>query len=226
MKTFNMNNFIHIRKIIKKLTFILKTIPNVSIISQINLHTISKGKYIVYKTLYSEFNRSSSIIINRGVLSLGKSWVSKYRGSNLLLMKSNSRILVNNDFIIYNNFNVVINENAELNLGGGYINQGLVLECSKKITIGRNVAIGTNVTIRDGDSKHLYINECLINRPSPIVIEDEVWIGDGAKILKGVTIGKGAVVASGAVVCNDVKSKTVVAGIPAVVIKENIRWSS
>ena len=43
-------------------------------------------------------------------------------------------------------------------------------------------------------------------------------------ILKGVTIGEGAVVAAGAVVTKDVPAYTLVAGVPAKVIKENIQW--
>lgn len=52
-----------------------------------------------------------------------------------------------------------------------------------------------------------------------IVLEDDVWVGAGAIITDGVRIGKGAVVAAGAVVTQDVPAHTVVAGIPAKVIK-------
>ena len=52
-----------------------------------------------------------------------------------------------------------------------------------------------------------------------IVIEDDVWIGAGAIITDGVRVGKGAVVAAGAVVITDVPAHTVVAGVPARVVK-------
>ena len=54
---------------------------------------------------------------------------------------------------------------------------------------------------------------------SPIVIQDNVWIGVRAIILKGVTIGEGAIVAAGSVVFNDVPSYCVAAGNPARVVK-------
>lgn len=53
-----------------------------------------------------------------------------------------------------------------------------------------------------------------------IVIEDDVWLGANAVVTDGVRVGKGAVVAASAVVTKDVPPHTVVAGIPARVIKE------
>ena len=52
-----------------------------------------------------------------------------------------------------------------------------------------------------------------------IVIEDDCWLGAGAVITDGITVGKGSVVAAGAVVTKDVPPHSVVAGVPAKVIK-------
>lgn len=53
-----------------------------------------------------------------------------------------------------------------------------------------------------------------------IVIEDDVWIGTRAIILSGVHIGKGAIVAAGAVVTSDIPEYSIVAGVPAKVVKK------
>lgn len=70
---------------------------------------------------------------------------------------------------------------------------------------------------------------------SKVYIGNDVWIGHGAIIMPGVTIGNGAVVGSGAIVTKDVEPYTIIAGIPAKMIRkrfnediifklENIKW--
>jgi len=96
-----------------------------------------------------------------------------------------------------------------------------IFGCNERITIGANVLIADAVTIRD--TSHLYKNtHTLINQQgfetAPVEIEDDVWIGHGAIILKGVRIGRGAVIAAGSVVSRNVEPYTVVGGIPAKII--------
>ena len=54
---------------------------------------------------------------------------------------------------------------------------------------------------------------------APIVIEDNVWIGKRAAILKGVHIGKGSIIGLGAIVTKDVPPYCIVAGNPARIVK-------
>ena len=59
---------------------------------------------------------------------------------------------------------------------------------------------------------------------APIHIGNHVWIGTRATILKGVDIGEGAIIAAGAVVTHDVPPHSIVGGVPAKVIAENVKW--
>jgi len=97
------------------------------------------------------------------------------------------------------------------------------------ITIGNNVMFGPNVTIRGGDHNTSVTGKFMCDivekrkkDDQPVVIEDDVWIGSRAVILKGVRIGRGAIVAAGTVVTKDVPAYSIVAGIPAKVLK--FRW--
>jgi acetyltransferase-like isoleucine patch superfamily enzyme len=109
------------------------------------------------------------------------------------------------------------------------------------VKIGNHVSISWDVTIYDHDGnslnyldrrkemsnyvKNFYTADFLKDfdwskvSSKPITIEDDVWIGFGATILKGVTIGKGAIIAAKAVVTKDVPKFSIVAGNPAKIIK-------
>jgi acetyltransferase-like isoleucine patch superfamily enzyme len=95
---------------------------------------------------------------------------------------------------------------------------GVHIDASDSIVIGNNVRIAPYTVILDSDF-HDINDHFAKGKSGPIKIEDDVWIATRATILKGVTIGKGAVVAAGAVVTRDVPPYSVVAGVPARVIK-------
>ena len=99
-----------------------------------------------------------------------------------------------------------------------FINSGCCFQDQGGIEIGNDVLIGQQVVIATLD--HDLIPEKRANMmPAPVKIGNQVWIGAHATILSGVTIGNGAVVAAGAVVTKDVPENTVVAGVPAKIIK-------
>ncbi len=98
-----------------------------------------------------------------------------------------------------------------------------VLRGQGGITIGDNVY--TSPFVQMVAVNHVYADRDLpiISQgitAQGIVVEDNCWIGSGAVILDGVRIGRGAVVAAGAVVSKNVPPYTIVAGIPAKVVKE------
>ena len=63
------------------------------------------------------------------------------------------------------------------------------------------------------------------HKAKPVVIEDDVWIAAGAIVLPGIKIGAGSVVAAGAVVTHNVEPNTLVAGVPAKLIR-NLKYSN
>ena len=98
----------------------------------------------------------------------------------------------------------------------------------RKITIGDGFVSGKWVTITDNAhgeadraNMEIAVSERKVVSKGEVIIGRNVWIGDKATILPGVTIGDGAIVAANAVVTSDVPAFSVVAGIPAKVVRQN-----
>lgn len=111
-------------------------------------------------------------------------------------------------FLLYNcsiPFTAEIGEGTTLGYGG----MGVVIHARAKI--GRNCLIAQQVTI--GGRSHI---------PEVPVLGDNVYVGAGAKILGSVHIGSGSVIGANAVVIQDVPARSVAAGVPARIIKQDI----
>lgn len=100
-----------------------------------------------------------------------------------------------------------------------FVNQGCTFMDKGGIRIGNRVMIAPKVSLITGGHPLSLAERREYLCFAPIVIGDDVWIGTAAVITQGVTVGAGAVVAAGAVVTRDVPACTVVAGVPARVVK-------
>lgn len=100
------------------------------------------------------------------------------------------------------------------------------ITCAREVVIGNGVLTGRFILITDNSHGETSIEDFRIaplQRPvrskGPVIIGDNVWIGDKATILPGVTIGEGSIIAANAVVTTDIPSYSVAAGCPAKVVK-------
>jgi acetyltransferase-like isoleucine patch superfamily enzyme len=125
-------------------------------------------------------------------------------------------------------------EDAMIEIGDYCYIANASLVCSERISIGSYVMIAGGVTIADCDFHPLEPAARLADtvalsplgdrkrRPpiktAPVVIEDDVWIGYNATILKGIRLGAGATVAPGSLVIKDVPAGAEVAGNPARIV--------
>lgn len=114
---------------------------------------------------------------------------------------------------------------------GTYMNSGMIrgyTQIGRYCSIGRDVSVG----LGDHDSSQISTSPYFaipvghdtmrVASRDPIrrvIIGNDCWIGDGAKILSGVTVGDGALIGAGAVVTRDVAPYSVVGGVPAKLIK-------
>ena len=140
-----------------------------------------------------------------------------------LVLKNNVRVYT------WTQFN--IDPEGIVEIGNDSVLVGAVFMCSNRITIGNRVVISYHVTIADSDFHPTNMGDrkldAIANAPNgdlsmrppvktaPVRIDDDVWIGIGAIILKGVHVGAGANIAAGSVVTKDVPAGVAVAGNPA-----------
>ncbi len=113
----------------------------------------------------------------------------------------------------YTNYgkNISLGKNVFINHACSFLDLG-------GITIEDDVMIGPRVSITsENHPTDIKTRKTMV--PSSVLIKRNVWIGASATILPGVTVGENSVVAAGALVNKDVPPNTVVAGIPAKVIK-------
>lgn len=105
----------------------------------------------------------------------------------------------------------------------------VLMAALSEIRIGSHVMFGPEVTIIGGNHNTTNVgrfmtdvHEKMPNDDLGVTIEDDVWVGARAVILRGVTIGRGAIVGAGSVVTKTIPAYAIVAGNPAKVVR--FRW--
>lgn len=96
---------------------------------------------------------------------------------------------------------------------------GVRLDSACRIDVGSNTMFASSAYVTDADWHDIYDRSRPIGNTSPVVLGDNVWVGDSAIVCKGVTIGENSVIGAGAVVASDIPANVIAAGNPARVIK-------
>ena len=201
--------------------------------------------YLLIKYNKLKINYMNTLLINikHPKLRIGRNLTLKLNENSRLFTSSNE---------IYDNVNIELNNNSILNLRkASWLGSNVTLSVNNitlgkysgihafgtvigDVVIGDYVMIAKNVFISSG--KHHYdkspylpigMQDLLYEKEndsfsSPVVIDDDVWIGVNCTIMSGITIGKGSIVGSNSVVTKDILPYTIVAGSPAKKIKERL----
>ena len=111
--------------------------------------------------------------------------------------------------------------NGEIDLGKYIlISPGTSIRSAKKIIIGESTMIASDVTITDSDWHGIYDRTDYVATPKEVIIEENVWIGEKAIVLKGSKIGRNSIIGAGSVVNGVVPENVVFAGNPAREVKK------
>lgn len=194
--------------------------------------------YLKDRSLVKKGNRSNHIQ-SHGRIHLSK---IKIKGeNNYILLDKKTNLRKSDIFIQGNNNKIICGKNCDLNKLkikmltdntilkiGDFTSTGqvdIILEENFNISIGNNCMFSYGIEIRNSDS-HKILNDSLerINKGKEIIIEDNVWVGTRVMILKGTHIKNSAVIGACSLVNSLIDEKSLAAGYPAKIIKQNITW--
>jgi len=103
-----------------------------------------------------------------------------------------------------------------------YINPLCHIQACGDLKIGNGVLIAHQCTIMSGDHRFDVPGKMIFESggtESPIVLEDDVWLGAGVRVMQGVTIGTGSIVGAGGIVTKDIPPGQIALGVPAKVVR-------
>lgn len=200
------------------------------------VRTLGKVSYYLFSLGLSNkitylFNVFYSGRISRALRYCGKNTHISYP----LYVFGPKNISIGDNFITYARLRIETHErflgkefSPNLTIGNNVaINFDCHIGCINKISIGNNVLIASKVFITDhyhGDTTRemIALPPSLRNLTSkgPVIIEDNVWIGEGVTIMPNVTIGENSIIGANSVVTKSVPKNCVAAGVPAAIIKE------
>lgn len=171
---------------------------------RLNLYGVEYGKHcVIHGKLYITIFPTASVRIGDN-LYCSSGW-----GINALSANKRGMIYASKDA------HVIIGNNVGMS--------STVIRACKRIEIGNHVKIGANCILIDTDS---HSKNYLVRRgqytdwgeSSPIIIEDDVFIGANCIVLKGVTIGARSIIAAGSIVTKNIPPDSIAGGNPAKVI--------
>lgn len=221
-----LRKFRSLKKLLKyfsKISFSLSAWINLlkyNLFSGKRIHSNESWRLLPYKYVKINISKKSRLKL-AGDLTCGQQQCEGASSETRILLENESTWRVMGNFTVYAGSFVRVLKKGILTTHSGFINENVQIICGEKITIGEDCNIGRDVIIRDYDGHSI---DPALPFSCPIHIGDHVWIGQRAMILKGVNIGDGAVIAAGAIVTHDVPARTLVAGVPAKVIRENVNW--
>ncbi|WP_116474827.1 acyltransferase [Zobellella maritima] len=184
------------------------------------------GKIITSPKSYLIWNKiklrgENNKLIVHGTGKFRRCTISIHGNNNIIEIEEGANISYSNLEVTGSDCLIKIGKKTDI--GGSYLS---AKGDGTQLTIGDNCMFSRNINVMTYDGHPIFDAETksLLNSPEDIIIGNKVWIAANATILKGVTVHDGSIVAFGSIVTKHVPHKTIVAGSPAKVIKENISW--
>lgn len=187
-------------------------------------------RYRLIKIFWFIRNELNSAVVKRELKQCGRDFKIYYP----TILKGGKYISVGDDFVCYSNLRIEAYDkynskifSPEIQIGNNVgINYDCHIACINKVSIGNNVLMASKIFITDHYHGAIdFVSVQLAPRlrdlvsHGEVVIEDNVWIGEGVVVMPGVRIGKNSIIGANSVVTKNLPSNCVAVGAPAKVIK-------
>lgn len=160
-----------------------------------------------------KITKEKNVTLARPIMHLGKMSI---RCSSEGKLKIGSGFSCRDDIL----FNI---SQGEVDIGDNvFLNDGIKINCRKRIVIGDCVIMGQNVLLYDHDHDYTKGKDAMISsfKEDEIIIGNNVWIGSNVVILRGSHIGSGCVIGAGAVIKGDIPDNMLVYSQKDLIMKE------
>ena len=187
--------------------------------------------YLFYKLFGKSIVRNKFVILNGlkniitdGVLQIGISKVGFMHKFDRTYLNVNGKLIFKGQYSIAKGCRFDIGHGAIAEFGNGAVNANSMFVIMHGLKVGSNCSISWDCQFLDEDFHEIFY-EGRKKKDNKITIGDNVWIGSKVIILKGAVIPDGCIIASGSVVTKAFTQKNVlIAGNPAKIIKERVKW--
>ena len=189
-----------------------------------------RNNIVIFKEGVLRKNVKIKIIRNNNTITIHPN--CRLKNTKITIMGSNNQVTLGEKVMVYESASFdVEGSNTTVDIGK-YTTIGsanfMIGESDTKINIGEDCMFSRNIILSTSDYHSIISLETneRINPPKDIIIKNHVWIGYNAYISKGASIGNNCVVASNAYVGGKkFEDHTILGGLPAKQLKDNINWS-
>ncbi len=185
-------------------------------------NTVSLNNAFLKRCTFKVVGIGNQITIESGLTRLKNCNITIFGSNCTITIGSRSNLNHCNLYVEDDNGSIIIDQHVTTTG-----NTDLAVIEGKCIHIGEDCLLSSDISFRVGDS-HSILDKCTKKRINPsqdIVIGKHVWIGHSVKLLKGVNIGDCSIVGTGSIVTSQsYPGNSIIAGIPAKVVKQGIDW--
>ncbi len=189
------------------------------------IHREKHAFLVPYRGSVIRLRKGAAIYMKGNILlNTGRMW--NVRENCYLLLDREAKLQVEEQMFMAYGSRMEIGDGAQVKIGSMGCNMWCTLICLESITMGKEVMLGWNVTVMDGNGHPVgYEGQQTRKNTKPVIIGNHVWLCNGCHVMKGSKIGDGAIIGARSFISGRVKAGAMTSPMPTKVIMEDVGWN-